>query len=1773
MIEPLETAPTQEAAPNSGGRFDSRAVLPWVVLALVIAFGAFLRFTGLNWDAGTHLHPDERFLTIVESSLRLPKTLGDYFNTAISPLNPANSGNTFFVYGTLPIFLVRLLGEWLGQTGYDQIYLVGRATSATFDLASLVLLFLLGRRLYGVWTGLLAAAFGSASVLLIQHAHFFVVDPMANTFVIAGLYLAVRVLDEGRLADYGLFGLALGMAMASKINTLPLALVVALAGLIRYLKVSTETKPDELLSGIKGLALAALISFVTFRVFQPYAFVGTSFFDIRINPGWMSSMTEILHQSSGEVDFPPALQWADRAPILFSLRNMVLWGLGLPLGVTAWLGWGWAAVEIAKKRSWDRHLIPVLWTGGYFAWQSLSFTRAMRYQLPVYPTLAILAAWALVEVWRGAPKWFRPRLARLARPVAAVAVGGVLLGTSFYALAFVHIYQQPMTRVAASRWIYHHLPAAVNFTVQVPGGQDQLEPLPTSLAVGLEAGESLTTSFVAQSGASLTAMFLPQVTDLDPASGPKQVRVTIYDTPALGTPVAEGTSVDLTGMSSGQVQIPLPEPVPMIELHTYGLRLKVEGSGGLGFQGQMSLLQASGVDSISSLVSLPAQTDVLIGGQPQSLIAQVHQAGLLTGVDLPHIRRISGGSSPARLQVSLVKETDPGNSIAKGQIQIQPSNDGQTSLIVPFNRQVTIESGVSYQLTLTLDGPGALALRPTVLISETSWDDGLPVNLEGYDYSGRYTGVNQELYWPDNQDDNADGVPDKLERLVDALSRGDDLVISSNRQYGSIARVPSRYPLTTEYYRLLFNCPAPQAVADCAASAQPGGVQNAIGYKLVQVFQSDPQLLGLDFNDQTAEEAFTVYDHPKVFIFQRTDAFSAQALRAQLSAVDLSGVKNSVPKDLKAGSGLTLMLPEERWAAQQLAGTWRQLFPPGNPLNQSQILAVVAWWLLVTILGWLVFPIVRLAFPGLQDAGYPLARVTGLLLMAWGSWILGSFGVPVTRTAIALLVVGIAAFSFGLAWRDRHDLVAFVRGHWRQMLWVEVLALSFFAIDLAIRLGNPDLWHPAKGGEKPMDLSYLTAVIKSAGFPPYDPWFAGGYINYYYFGFVLVGMPIKLLGLVPEVAYNLVLPTLFSMLALGAYCVGTNLLASRSQKPGALDPRVAGVAAALMMVLLGNLGTVQLIYDSLRQMGGGLGVGLLDAVSGLGQVVFQHAHLPIALDHWYWNPSRAIPPGPGEPGPITEFPFFTFLYADLHAHMISLPLTVAALAWAVSWLLANRDGEPRRWLDVVVSLFIGGLLIGALKPTNTWDFPVYLTLGGLATLGGAWLRLRSLRPATWLRAAWTTGSLVGLTLLLYEPFSRWYGQGYTQPQLWEGSKTPVSAYLTVYGLFLFLMVAWMIWESRQWMAETPISALSRLRPYGELFLAALVMFAAAVGLAAAFGYTVALISFPMVLWAGLLFLRPGQSLEKRIVLVLIGTGAALTFVVEVVVLKGDIGRMNTVFKFYLQVWTLFSIASAAALFWVLTDLGWWAAIWKNLWQLGLAGLVFGAALYPMTAAPAKIADRMAENAPHTLDGMAYMAYAMRGELSTSFATDEDYQAIQWMQSNVEGSPVIVEANIPEYRWGTRFTIYTGLPGVVGWNWHQRQQRVAVGEEQVTDRVIAVTNFYMTRSVNDAMTFLRRYQVKYIVWGRLEQVYYGDVGPCLAAGPDSAGVICDLSGRALGMTQPDVPASACQVLDAQTIPASLDCPTHAADKFTIMQALGLITPVFHTGETTIYQVMP
>ena len=304
--------------------------------------------------------------------------------------------------------------------------------------------------------------------------------------------------------------------------------------------------------------------------------------------------------------------------------------------------------------------------------------------------------------------------------------------------------------------------------------------------------------------------------------------------------------------------------------------------------------------------------------------------------------------------------------------------------------------------------------------------------------------------------------------------------------------------------------------------------------------------------------------------------------------------------------------------------------------------------------------------------------------------------------------------------------------------------------------------------------------------------------------------------------------------------------------------------------------------------------------------------------------------------------------------------------------------------------------------------------------------------------------MIALFLLshyLYEPYRVWYSQVYSALDPWNGPFTPIWSYLTHWLVFLFIIVSWMVWETHEWMASTPVSSLRKLKPYTLLIEGALVVFVLALLVLAFKKISIGWIALPIAVWAGVLLLRPNMSDTKRFALFLIGTAMLITIVVEVVVVRGDIGRQNTIFKFYLQAWILLAVSAGAAFAWTLPAFFKWLVGWRAFWQTAMIFLMSGAALFTISGAAGKMRDRWIVEAPRTLDAMTFMKYANYDDFGQRLDLSEDYRAIRWMQDNVQGSPVIVEANCSEYRWCTRFTIYTGLPGVVGWNWHQRQQRV------------------------------------------------------------------------------------------------------------------------------------
>ncbi|OUC08787.1 hypothetical protein RY27_06890, partial [Litorilinea aerophila] len=380
-------------------------------------------------------------------------------------------------------------------------------------------------------------------------------------------------------------------------------------------------------------------------------------------------------------------------------------------------------------------------------------------------------------------------------------------------------------------------------------------------------------------------------------------------------------------------------------------------------------------------------------------------------------------------------------------------------------------------------------------------------------------------------------------------------------------------------------------------------------------------------------------------------------------------------------------------------------------------LAVAFWWAVLALLGWLAWPLAFYLFAPFRDRGYLFSRTLGWLLPAWFLWLLASHGLVYNTVRAAwgsVLLLGLVGGA--AAWNQRQALARFVRERWPLLLLGEGLFAGAYLFFVLIRMANPDLWQPWFGGEKFMEFAFLNGILRSPTFPPVDPHFAGGYINYYYFGLYLAAYLIKLTGIYAEVAFNLVIPTLFALTVVNAFAVAYSAwgFARGGRPPASLrwqEGAAASLLAPLFIALLGNLdGFAQV----LRRLADGSPVHFQSAFPGLETLVGALVGLVGVLrgthslgSYDFWAPSRVIP------FTINEFPYWSFLFADLHPHLIGIPFAVLFLGLI---LLLLRLPELPLWRPAygVRLLALFALMLGTLASVNLWELPTYLLLGVLA---------------------------------------------------------------------------------------------------------------------------------------------------------------------------------------------------------------------------------------------------------------------------------------------------------------------------------------------------------------------------------------------------------------------------------------------------------------------------
>lgn len=433
-----------------------------ILLLIIFVFAAFVRFININWDSGYHLHPDERFLTMVGNAMKTPTSFSQYLNPATSLFNPANINYKFFVYGVFPLTLNKLLALASGFDDYVNFTLQGRFLSGVFDLTVIFLIYntivLLEKpHKFSPSIKYWACFLYATSVLPIQLSHFFAVDTFLNFFMFGCLYYSLKYYYRKNLWDVFLGGICLGLALASKLTAVFILPVVCFILLFSAMTFSPSFHPLRSLrhlwtkEGIKNnvvlffvkanviFFIFGIAGYLMLRISNPYVFERASVFDPRISTLFIENIKTLQSWEGKDVWFPPSVQWIHKLPVFFSLYNLALFGIGLPYFFFLVVG----VFFIIKRYRNSFLFFFVLWSIIFFLYQSIQFVKVMRYFIFLYPFFAMFGAIGIHHVLQKR------------RPFFYIPIVVLLL---LAPLMFISIYVHKNSRILASEWIYQNLP-------------------------------------------------------------------------------------------------------------------------------------------------------------------------------------------------------------------------------------------------------------------------------------------------------------------------------------------------------------------------------------------------------------------------------------------------------------------------------------------------------------------------------------------------------------------------------------------------------------------------------------------------------------------------------------------------------------------------------------------------------------------------------------------------------------------------------------------------------------------------------------------------------------------------------------------------------------------------------------------------------------------------------------------------------------------------------------------------------------------------------------------------------------------------------------------------------------------------------------------------------------------------------------------------------------------------------------------------------------------
>jgi YYY domain-containing protein len=782
--------------------------------------------------------------------------------------------------------------------------------------------------------------------------------------------------------------------------------------------------------------------------------------------------------------------------------------------------------------------------------------------------------------------------------------------------------------------------------------------------------------------------------------------------------------------------------------------------------------------------------------------------------------------------------------------------------------------------------------------------------------------------------------------------------------------------------------------------------------------------------------------------------------------------------------------------------------------------AFIVWYLLVTLLGWITFPLAYYLFPALSDRGYTLSRAFGMLFWGYVFWLFASLGIA--QNDMGGLLLGLVILAGLSAWafvNRKSEIVNWLGENRRVIITTEVLFIVAFGFMGIVRAANPEIL----GTEKPMELMMINGIMNSPTFPPRDLWLSGYSISYYHFGYVMTSMLAIFTGVPATLAFNLMLALIFGLSAIGAYGVLYNLLSMGrattvdDEESASNETRfsfLSALFAPLYLLIMSNVeGFLEVLHShGLFWKDGPNFWTWLDIMDLRDAPTLPLTWAPTRY-YWWWRASRVVQDYEFNGAwreTIDEFPAFSYILGDLHPHVLAMPFVLLAVAMALNIFLGGWRGNINLYFGQLriskTGFFVSALMLGGLAFLNTWDI---LIAGALIVFS---YMLAQVREAGWGWERLEDVLLLGIPVMIvayimYLPFFIGFSSqaGGILPNFMfvtRGAQLWVMWGTLLVPLFAYLIYLWRNRMPANWRAGI-FSALGLVlvllaAMFGLGLLALKIKPDLIDGILSAQkltvgGFVAASMARRLTYIGGLLtilallipvfsflFHSKNESEDQlstftfqrsAFILLLIALGSLLIVGPDFVYLSDNFGyRINTVFKFYYQAWIVLSLASAYGTVVLLRKL---RGVANGIFSVIVVFVLLIGLTYPVLGVLTKT-NNFKPSSGFTLNDFDRVQRE----------TPDEAAAMLWLRSAPDG--IEAEAVGGAYSAYARVSIYTGLPTVLGWGNHEGQWRDYSLQGSREQDIAAL---YTTPDWNTAHDIIARYNIRYIYIGNLERSTY------------------------------------------------------------------------------------